>query len=598
METATADIASKPLSPAARIAWTLLILATLFVCYFSHLGALGFIGPDEPRYAWIARDMAESSDWVTPRLYGKPWFEKPPLFYWAAGISFKLFGVSEAAARLPSAICALLATLAVAWLALRIYGPETARWLLLLLPTTVGMIGFSHAAATDMPFSAMLTIALVFAAVLLGIVPKSAQGLADESVTPATAADSETQRPESAGTAPAHPSSSFISLTSSISFTSFFFGFFLGLAALAKGPAAIVLSGGAVFFWAVFTRRWRDALRLLHPVAIAAFCLTVLPWYLLCAHRNPDFFRIFIIEHNFKRYLTPEFQHVQPFWYYVPVLLVAFLPWTGLVLWSSIEGVIKPGQGRSLQRATYFLICWAAFCFAFFSFSSSKLPGYILPAIPAICLMVTHELVDLAATWRKSFRLVLFSTALFFFALFAFIEWVTPHILRRHESFGIAAGLTLALIGACNLILGFLYPLREDSVDRRLLAITCVVPLLLAVSMADKLFSSYFRWDPSGRTISEELRLRGIPAAKIEAQNVGRGQRYSLSFYLHREVVEWDRDHPREGYLLSGVHHCGADVGSEFKCEEAPFDLDRTGFFLYRVEQRSPDTGSGSGQLQ
>src|SRR5437762_3367111 len=123
-------------STAARIGWAIFIAATLYVCYFSHLGAIGFVGPDEPRYAWIARDMAETGDWVTPRLYGKPWFEKPPLFYWSAALCFKLFGVSEAAARLPSVVSALLATLAMAWLALRLYGAETARWLLLLLPTT------------------------------------------------------------------------------------------------------------------------------------------------------------------------------------------------------------------------------------------------------------------------------------------------------------------------------------------------------------------------------------------------------------------------------------------------------------------------------
>ena len=138
-------------SLAARIGWLVLILITLYVCYFSHLGANGFVGPDEPRYAWIARDMAESGDWITPRLYGQPWFEKPPLYYWGAAVSFKLFGVTEAAARLPSALAALMGTLALAWLAWRVYGAETARWLLLLLPTTVGMIGFSHAAATDMP---------------------------------------------------------------------------------------------------------------------------------------------------------------------------------------------------------------------------------------------------------------------------------------------------------------------------------------------------------------------------------------------------------------------------------------------------------------
>src|SRR5262249_41440424 len=143
--------------------------ATVYICYFSHLDVIGFVGPDEPRYAWIARDMAESGDWITPRLYGKPWFEKPPLLYWGGALFFKLLGEGhpEIAARLPSAFSPLLPTLALAWLAWRTYGEQSARWLLLLLPTSVGMIGFSHACATDMPFAGMLTIAMVCAAVVL-----------------------------------------------------------------------------------------------------------------------------------------------------------------------------------------------------------------------------------------------------------------------------------------------------------------------------------------------------------------------------------------------------------------------------------------------
>src|ERR1700688_4424321 len=164
------DMAIRDLS-FRKFSWAVLIFLMLYVCYFSHLGAFGFIGPDEPRYAWIARDMAETGDWVTPRLYGKPWFEKPVFYYWATAVCFKLFGVNEASARLPSAVCALLATLALAWLALRIGGWQMARWVQLLLPSTVGMIGFSHAGATDMPFSAMLSIAMVCAAVALEVVP-------------------------------------------------------------------------------------------------------------------------------------------------------------------------------------------------------------------------------------------------------------------------------------------------------------------------------------------------------------------------------------------------------------------------------------------
>ena len=106
--------------PAPRLLWILLILTTLYFSYFHNLGAIGLVGPDEPRYAWIARDMLESGDWVTPRLYDKPWFEKPVLYYWGAALSFKCFGVTDTAARLPSAMAALLATLAMGWLAWRV----------------------------------------------------------------------------------------------------------------------------------------------------------------------------------------------------------------------------------------------------------------------------------------------------------------------------------------------------------------------------------------------------------------------------------------------------------------------------------------------
>ena len=137
------------------------------MCLFSGLGALGLVGPDEPRYAAIARAMAETHDWVTPRLWGTPWFEKPVLYYWTAGIAMRIFGVSEFAARLPSALAALLAVVAVAWTALRSYGVGAAWYSLLMLPTSVAMIGFSRAASPDMLFAGLLTAAMAVACEML-----------------------------------------------------------------------------------------------------------------------------------------------------------------------------------------------------------------------------------------------------------------------------------------------------------------------------------------------------------------------------------------------------------------------------------------------
>jgi len=134
----------------------------LYVCFFSRLSALGFVGPDEPRYANVARAMLGSGDWVTPRLNGQPWLEKPALYYWAAAAAFRIFGVNEFAARLPSALAATLATLGLAWPALRLYGGKTAWYVLLLLPTSAGMFGFARAATTDMLFSSTLALSRAF----------------------------------------------------------------------------------------------------------------------------------------------------------------------------------------------------------------------------------------------------------------------------------------------------------------------------------------------------------------------------------------------------------------------------------------------------
>ncbi|HVO57266.1 MAG TPA: phospholipid carrier-dependent glycosyltransferase [Dongiaceae bacterium] len=479
-------------SPAQRRAWAALVVVVLAVCYFAQLGIVGFAGPDEPRYAWIARDMAESGDWVTPRLYGQPWFEKPVLLYWGGAIFFRLFpGHPEIAARLPSAISALLATLALAWFARRVYGGDCARWLLLLLPATVGMIAFSHAAATDMPFAGMLTVAMVCAAVAIG--------LARNHNTPV--------------------------LPRTPWFALLLFGFFLGLAMLAKGPAAIILCGGAVFFWAIFTRRWRDTFRLLHPAAIAAFCATALPWYILCARRNPDFFRVFIIEHNFKRYLTPEFQHIQPFWFYLPILLIAFLPWTLLLPWSAYAALSGGRHEFRPAPTTVLLLCWSGFCLIFFSISKSKLPGYILPAVPALALLLV--------------RLIQ-------------IRLPKP----------------------------------------RVVGLSFVVPVLIAILSVQIFLPRVLRRDPSAKTVATEVASAGA-AQNLFVANMHRAQHYSLNFYLHREIPDWDSNRPQEGYLLLPGKNCGALVAAPYTCSSDPRFLGKSQYYLYRVTNETSLGGLG-----
>jgi 4-amino-4-deoxy-L-arabinose transferase-like glycosyltransferase len=490
---------------ASRLLWAALILATLYLSYCYNLGAIGLVGPDEPRYAWIARDMMETGDWVTPRLYGKPWFEKPPLYYWGAALSFKLLGVNERAARLPSAISALLATLVLSWLTWRLYGAETALWLMLVLPTSVGMIGFSHAAATDMPFSGMLTIAMVSAALVLRLV-------CDENT-------------------PILPRTPWLALV--------LFGFFLGLAVLAKGPAAIVLSGGAVFLWAISTKRWRDAFRCLHPVAILSFCLTALPWYLLCSRRNPNFFGVFVIEHNFRRYLTPEFQHIQPFWFYVPITLLAIFPWTVLLI-PAAKHVLETIRARRPELdSTLFFLCWVTFPPVFFSVSESKLPGYILPAIPPLVLLLVTALPArwLIAALGTGLLGLAIALSAFTGKLPAYTDVAPPPEVRTIEFIAAFAGVTVIVLSILRRV--------------RIALFAMVLFVLLLVVKSDHVLGKF---DPALTARSALAHAgRELPQFAPSAAatwELTRSQVYQLNFYLHSTLPEWRAGDPKPTWLF------------------------------------------------
>jgi hypothetical protein len=379
------------------------------------------------------------------------------------------------------------------------------------------MIGFSHAAATDMPFSGMLTTAMVCIAVVIGLT-----------------------RNENTPILPRTPRLALL-----------LFGFFLGLAVLAKGPAAIILSGGAVFFWALFTKHWRDAFRLLHPVAIVAFCATALPWYVLCARRNPDFFRIFIIEHNFKRFLTPEFQHIQPFWYYGPVLLAALFPWWAISLWSFVAGSCQSWKSRTLSHSTDFFLSWAVFCVAFFSISQSKLPGYILPAIPAMGLLLARSCTSLAASHNKSFGLVTLGLGIFSVCACLRLGWSDTHTLPKFVAFRPMIFFLLMLLSLPSVVLGGIFLFRSARLARSLALVIAMVPALATITNFGWIASHAPAFVFSPNYLAREIQNDRIPINELRVSGVTRSFRYGLNFYLHREIPEWDRDPSREVYLFT-----------------------------------------------
>ncbi len=503
--------------------------AAIGICLFGNLGALGLVGPDEPRYAWIARAMAETGDWVTPRLYGQPWFEKPVLYYWAAAVGFLLHLPAEWATRLPSACAALAASLTIAWLAKKHYGGDASSLsspvLLapLLFATSVAAISFARAATPDMLFSAAVALAMASAAIVF-------------------------RRSGALRAAAPAPTS-----TRGDAWPLVLFGAFLGLAVLAKGPAAIILAGGAIGLWALATKHWRDAIRLAHPFAIAAFCVVALPWYVLCAVRNPDFLKVFLWQHNFERYVSPIFEHRQPFWYFGPIALLALLPWTAL-LWPAAQEGVRLWQERSWKNSPgFFFACWAVFPVLFFSLSQSKLPGYILPAIPPLallCAIGAIRALNWSAAVSATLVAVLFAVwvALLGAGLHGVHRLVAEHLWSGHASAQVAVMRSFPLASlvfvAAIVIVAVFYKRPAIAVP--------VLAFCMAVNVAIVSLGELPALDPfySARPHAAFMRNDQRPD-RIFSYRLSRSWGWGLAFYFRRELPEWSPNDAMPALVLT-----------------------------------------------
>jgi 4-amino-4-deoxy-L-arabinose transferase-like glycosyltransferase len=310
----------------SRIPLAAFALAALL--FMPCLSMTGLLGPDEPRYAAIGRRMAESGDWVTPVLWGAPWFEKPVLLYWMAALGFRSGLGQEMAPRLPVTLASCAFLVLYYWTLRREFSQTAAAFATTILATSAGWAAYSHLALTDLPMSA------AFSAALLLALPWIARG--------------EASRLWLSGAA-------------------------LGIAVLAKGLVPLVLALPMVWMG-------RRHLRQLAPAAIACVVIAT-PWYFLCALRNPGFLADFLGKHHVGRFADDTLKHEQAFWFYVPVFLASLFPWTPLA------GAIR-WRGIVSDRRRLLLAGTVLFGFAFFSLSRNKLPGYLLPLIPSACALV------------------------------------------------------------------------------------------------------------------------------------------------------------------------------------------------------------------
>jgi 4-amino-4-deoxy-L-arabinose transferase-like glycosyltransferase len=335
---------AEPLSaPLQR--WALAACALLL--FFGGLGAFPLLEPDEGRYAEIPREMLAMRDFVTPRLDGVLYFEKPPLYYWFNAGALSVLERPEVACRLASAFFGL-AGVGLAWALGRSLGDRrTALVSAVILGTSPLWLALSRADIIDMTLSFFLSATLV----CFWLAQSRERGGPGERLA--------------------------------------WYGMFLAaaLATLTKGLIGFVIPGAVIFFYLLFARRWRLLLRVPWIGGIALFLLVAAPWHVLAARRNPDFLWFYFVHEHFLRYATPEANRREPVWYFAAILALGLLPWSGLL--PAAGRLFRRGAGRLRDRpGLIFLACWAGFVFLFFSASQSKLVPYILPASPPLAVLI------------------------------------------------------------------------------------------------------------------------------------------------------------------------------------------------------------------
>jgi 4-amino-4-deoxy-L-arabinose transferase-like glycosyltransferase len=511
----------------------LLLVAFCGFLFFYGLGAFGLLGADEPRYAQIAREMLERSDWITPTLQGKAWLEKPVLYYWQAMLSFRVAGVSDQTARLPAAFDAAVLIGAI-YLFLRRFRPGSELDGALITASCAGVIGFARAAATDMPLAAAFSIALL-----------------------AWYAWYESRR--------------------HIYLAAFYIA--LALGTLAKGPVAPALSAVIIFLFVAVKRDWRAIPRTLWIPGIAVYLAVMLPWYIAVQLRNPEFFRFFILEHNLARFSRDVYHHREPFWFYLPVFLLAMMPWTLALILAVAQRVrlvwAEGKQAFSSPEASWplFLLIWMLVPVLFFSASQSKLPGYILPAVPAGALLVAEYLasrgrvqffnaegaeVSLRSRNEKKLPLPFAAAhgvlcgALIFAALSAASIAMNHHLLWGRGTYVAAA---IAAVFA----LGISFALLSRAGVRLLRPVT-MFAVVVSVGAVIRLAAPVIDATQSARPIARSIQAFSHEPVPITLYHVNRVLGYGLEFYFNRPVQPYE-----SGNIPAAAHVLVAAPGTQLQ---------------------------------
>ncbi len=351
-------LAAASLAPSSSKSWwrDLSVIALIAAVWFcALLGDRPLSNPDEGRYTEIPREMAVSGDFVTPRLNGVKYFEKPPLVYWLSALTFRQFGLNEFTARLWTGLFAMLGVVLTYAAGRVLYDRSTGIWAAFTLATTLIYYALSQIILLDMAVAVMMSGAL-FMFIMAVREPAGRRR-----------------------------------------FTLFMaFYVFMALATLSKGLIGIALPGAVIFLWLLLLNRWKQ-LWPFYPILGTLLLLAIAaPWHILAAKANHDFLNFYFYHEHWLRFFTRIHQRFEPWWYFIPVFIGGLFPWVYFSLPALRLSLAGGWKNRREHAPAWFLVIWTVFIILFFSKSQSKLIPYILPVFPACAVLIGRYL---SAVW-------------------------------------------------------------------------------------------------------------------------------------------------------------------------------------------------------
>ena len=475
----------------------LLIALLLALLAFGDLGYRKLADPDEGRYSEISREMAASNDFITPRLNGLKYFEKPPLQYWATAAVFKLFGENEFTARLYTLLCGLGCIFLIGYTATRLYDADTGAYAALALISSWYFMAFTQVVTLDTGLTFWMTLGIC--GFLL------AHGLA---------LDSSRQR--------------------------WMLVAWAGMAGavLSKGLIGIVFPSAAIFLYCLTQQNWRLLAKLEWFYGLGLFFIITVPWHVMVSLQNPEFAHFYFVHEHFERFLTTVHRREAPWWTFFAITVVGLMPW-GLALIPAINhGWRNPALRLSKPDGSTFaplkfVLLFSAFVLLFFTKSSSKLPGYILPIFPLLAFVIGVYLKN-AEPKKLAWWLIPMLPLTLGGAYAAWLEptrRVADGLMRQQMysefSLWVIAGL-LTLATATLLAFTLLRKSRTGPAVATMAAATMILVVLLS--------HGYDRLSPlkSSFAVSQAISERLKPETRLYAVKI---YDQSLPFYLKRTLT-------------------------------------------------------------